>query len=515
MPSESAGFKPQKRLHPYSWLFVAAAHLKQMFVPIVVAVVVGSQNQYALWGLLLVIPLVIGALWQQWVYRYDFGPTGVVIHEGLIFRNVRQIDYHRIENIDTERGLLHRMLGVAQVKVETSSGGEPEALIRVLGLDAVTEMREQVFDRKTPVREQRAEPDATETVLLQLPPGELVRFGLIDNRGMIIVAALFGLLAQGGLFEYIEQWAEPVLRHLPVGELAGMGLAMQVLLGLGLLISLIAGVRVLSVVLALVTLFDFTLTRREGDLHARYGLLTRVGLTLRVPRIQAVYQTETLLHRLFKRASLRVDLAGGGGGEQQQNQAGTLRERWLAPICTPETARSLIGEALPHVAFETEPDWQRLAPRTRYRLFRRNMWLWLLLAAGPAIWLTGYWSPLVLAAAAPLVAMHAHLYVRYTRWALTRDAVFFRHGWLNRRLVVAPRNRVQSVNLTENPFDRRYRMARLIVDTAGGNIRGIRIPYLPLDWARELSCALYRGHIPESRARRHGTAACSSARSAR
>lgn len=193
--------------------------------------------------------------------------------------------------------------------------------------------------------------------------------------------------------------------------------------------------------------------------------------------------------------SLRVDLAGsGGGGEQQQDQSGALQERWLAPICTPARARSLVREALPHVRLDVEPDWRRLAPRTRYRLFRRNMWLWLLIAGGPAIWLTGYWSPLVLVAAVPLVGLHAHLYAKYTRWALTADAVFFRHGWLNRRLVVAPRNRVQSVNLAESPFDRRYRMAQLIVDTAGGKPRGIRIPYLDRDQAQELSSALYRGN---------------------
>src|SRR5690606_23451274 len=112
MPSEGGGrFEPQRRLHRMSWVFVAADFLRHAFIPLLAALVLGARNDAAVWVLPAAVLLIAGALWHQWVYRYDFGPRGLVIREGLFFRNVRTIDYRRIENIDTERNLLHRLLG--------------------------------------------------------------------------------------------------------------------------------------------------------------------------------------------------------------------------------------------------------------------------------------------------------------------------------------------------------------------------------------------------------------------
>src|SRR5437868_9024076 len=186
-------FRPQQRLHPLSWLFSLTTYLRQLIFPLAAFLIFGARDNAALWGVLVIVPLLIGALWQQWIYRYGFGPRGLVIQDGLFFRNVRQIEYARIENIDIERGVLHRLLGVAQVSIATSTGGKAEASIRVLSLDAVQEMRERVFSAAQPAQPAEAI-KKNAAPLLHLPVQELVRYGLIDNRGMIVVAAIGGLL---------------------------------------------------------------------------------------------------------------------------------------------------------------------------------------------------------------------------------------------------------------------------------------------------------------------------------
>ena len=159
---------------------------------------------------------------------------------------------------------------------------------------------------------------------------------------------------------------------------------MQIMLALLAIISALIAVRILSVVLALITLHDFTLTRHDGDLRARYGLLTKIALTLRTRRIQAVHQTESLLHRLFGRVSLDVDLAGDSGGQAEQRNSERMKTRWLAPVCPTAAAPALIAAALPIFDPAAPPDWQPLAPGARSRIFRRSAWLSLLIVAGPA-----------------------------------------------------------------------------------------------------------------------------------
>ena len=508
-------FKPNLRLHPYSWVFNAVAQIRALFVPLIVAAIAGSRRDIALWvPALLLVPMVGVALWRQYIYRYGFSADGLVIHEGLFFRNVRTIDYARIENVDTERGLLHRLLNVADVRVETSTGGSAEARIRVLGLDAVEGMRTRIFARRAEHADAGADVAANDGVgagarsvastpeetLLALGPGELVRFGLIDNRGMILVVAALGLLGQGGFFENMQRWA--VFEWLPWQELAGTSLLRQVLLAAAATVVLITATRVLSVILAFTMLYDFRLTRAGSDLHTRYGLLTRISRTLRRPRIQAVHQTTTMLHRLFKRASLRVNLAGGLAADPnagQQGRRGNWNELWLAPLCVQDDAERFIRVALPQ-ARTSGVDWQRLAPRARWRIFRVRALFWLAAAPAPAAWFIGWWAAAIVPAALPLIWLHAHLYVKHTGWALDDDFFLLKRGWWTRKLAVVRRDRIQSVRLSDSPFDRRYRMTQLSVDNAGTAAVSHRValPYLDRREAERLALALYRARVAKA-----------------
>jgi putative membrane protein len=503
-------FAPELRLHPLSWLFALATFIRQFLVPVVAFMIFGARNDAELWGAVVLVPLLIGALWQQWLYRYGFGPRGLVINEGLFFRNVRQIEYPRIENVDVKRGLLHRLFGVAEVSIATSTGGKAEATIRVLSLDAAQDLRDQVFNRARPT-EVRKDSEAEDEVLLQVPPSELIRYGLIDNRGMIVVAALFGFLYQAGTFELSRQTVDTWFDQSQLSHLAALGIAMQAGLAVAGVITFILSLRLLSVGFALVTLFDFTLTRHEQDLRVRHGLLTRLALTLRIRRIQSVHQTESLLHRLFRRVSLRVDLAGDSGASENGKQQSQVRTRWLAPICTPAQASVLMAIALPDADLATEPNWQPLAPGARGRLFRQSIYFALFVATAATIGMhllpeapvrpDERWVAVFLIVVLPLCWLRAHLYVKHTRWALTSDAILFRYGWITRRLIVTPRNRLQSVQLTASPFDRRHQMANVSIDTAGGSAMSdsISIRFLPREIAQALVVRLYHSHIDVAR----------------
>lgn len=512
MPSDGAAaergpaFEPRERLHPASWLFVALHGLKQLVFALVVALVVGSGRNAGWWvPLVVIVPVLVASIWHQWVYRYGFSERGLVIHQGLLTRNVRTIDYERIENVDIERGLLHRLLGVANVRIETSSGGKPEAMIRVLTLRAVEAMREHIFAGRSGVASAddplHSAAPAAEATLLELPPAELVRFGLADNRGMLVVAAVLGVLQQIGFFENLDERLPRLAKWLPWERLMGIGVVGQALLVLAAAVVLIAGTRALSVLLALVTLHDFRLTRRGDDLQARFGLLTTVSVTLRRRRIQAVHQTASWLHRAFGRVSLRVDLAGdagpGSGGAESGGRS-VQREHWLAPVCSPPQARQLIHAALPQARLEGL-EWRGLAPRARRRIFRIQAGLWLVAASVLALWVVGpgATAAVVVLAPLPLFWLHATLYVRYTGWALDEDLFVLRRGWLTRKLSIAPRNRIQSVRVTESPFDRRQGMAGLEVDNAGAGSVSHRLAlrYLPRQDAAWLADALYHSAL--------------------
>lgn len=267
-----------------------------------------------------------------------------------------------------------------------------------------------------------------------------------------------------------------------------------VLLGLAIALAVVAfvsAVRLLSIAWTFVTLYGFTLRRRGEDLRTTYGLFTRVSATIPRRRIQLASVRQTFLHRRFHRAAMMVETAGGGeDAEGQSGGGGGAARLRLAPIVAPERVPGLMAELLPGIDLDAV-EWRPLAPRT-FRRFMRRATIWSLLLAAPAV---VYWKLAGLVALPLLVGffvLRARLYVRYTAWALTSEAVVFRSGWWTRRLSAVKFPKIQALEFRQSWFDRRYGMAAVSVDTAGAGRTGHRIDvrYLEADAARDLLARL-------------------------
>ena len=342
--------------------------------------------------------------------------------------------------------------------------------------------------------------------LVRTPLLELVRAGLISNRGFIVIGLLIGLISQFGLFDLDErsfEWLEDTAGQvedwgLIQGEpIEGTGLRKgatardllnkpwMVAIGLVLVfVGLVAAVRVLSILFVVMSLYGFTLRRFGEDLRTEYGLFTRVSATVPRHRIQLLSTRRSLLHALFDRAAVQLETAGGGGDDED---SGGASRHWLAPILTPHRAEGLIRTVLPEARLEAL-EWQPLSPRARSRMLRRGLAV-SLLATLPAAWFgPGWWGALLFPLLFGLFGLHAMRYVHFTRWAVTPGAIVFRSGGWTRRMSVVRFAKVQGVSLRQTPFDRRRRMARVAIDTAGAGRVGHRIdiPFLEIPAARRL-----------------------------
>ena len=481
-----------RRLHPLSWLFAAAQVARGFVVPAIV-VLFASGESYELWALAFAVPVAIGAVLQYAVFRYRLADDEIVVRDGLLTRTERHIPYARIQNVDLVQNPLHRLLRVALVRVETASGAKPEAVMRVLSLDAVEEMRAAVFTG----RRASSAPGATTPraeVLLRVPIGELVKLGTISNRGLVVVGALAGLWWQRTrVGADLGEWAAPLVEtaaaRLPAAA-DGPPFVRAVAVGAVLLLVAVVALRICSIGWYVLQLHDFTLRRKGSDLAAEYGLLTRVSRTIPTSRVQSLRTTESLLHRWFGRQSVELRTAGGGDSgprldsELDAPAGGAAQGQWLAPLVEGVRVPALVEAALPGVALESVR-WVPVAPRAWRRVFVRWVGLLVLPASLLAAAAVSPWLLLLAVPGGLAAAVHARLTVRHATYALTSRGVLCRLGWWKRTLTIVRHARVQTVALCESPFDRRHGMASVRVDTAGAERGGytIRIPYLERDVA--------------------------------
>lgn len=492
MPSEH-------RLHPASFLFAVGGQLKNFLLPgLVVLFTAGvSGANWEIWLMTLVVPVSVFAFIRTLSYRYRLEDSELVVRTGFIFRNERHIPYARIQNVEVIQNLFHRLFGVVEVKIETGGGHEDEARMQVVTLAAHQEIRDRVFAYKRPpaAEEAAAATGAAPqgTIVLTLPPQELLLSGLIANRSAIVIAAAFGVIWELGLFDFVFTWVfgDKVTGRSIVTQIArafigrGYPSPWYLVLAIGTISALFAAVTVISMVWALVRLYGFTLRRVGDDLLAEYGLLTRITTTIPMRRIQTLTVFEGPLYRVFDRASVKVETAGGDAGEQ-----GQVRREPLVPIIRRANLETFLRNVLPDIDVNVA-DWERAAPRAVIREWRQNLIVAAVFSLFFVIMLE-FWTLLLFAALAAFSAVHARRYVAALGWALTDSAVLFRRGWVWRRLTAARFSKVQAIALHQSPFDRRYDMARVQVDTAGsiGSSDAVNIPYLPDAVARTLHLRL-------------------------
>lgn len=320
--------------------------------------------------------------------------------------------------------------------------------------------------------------------LLALSPGEIVRLGLISNRGMVVVAAAFGVLYQmfpeRQISDFVEHHGEQAYRYV---EQLHPGVEATALFAAFALVVVLALMRLLSVMLALLQYHGFRLSESERRLTVERGLLTRLRTSVARRRIQAWTLREGVLHRLFGRRQLRVDTAVS---ESQGEEGRALKE--LAPIATPQACDALVHRLLPG-AHWPPPSWRPVATRCWWRLSLPS--LWLLPLAAVLFLRFGAWSLLVLAWW-PWSMFRAWHQVRRMGYALDERYVAVRGGWWTRWWRFAEVGKLQALRLVRSPLDRLTGTATLWLDTAGatGNVPPLRLRFIPLAEAQALYARL-------------------------
>jgi putative membrane protein len=461
-----------------------------------------------------IFALSVGIAWvRYWRYRYRLTEHELVVEKGWIYRNVRHIAYERVQNINITQNPLHRLLGVSGMQLESASGSEPEAVMDALAQRDMDELQDRVEEAKAespepevgkekedgsaePGRSDGAEPGMEvagprakgerepRRQVLRLGLGELVRYGLISNRGMVLVAALVGFLFQGRLAERVLPgllgWIERFTDQPPTEVVEALGPLGWFLVALGFFLAVMSVLSLLSVAFAIIRFYNFTLSVDSKHVRAEYGLFTRVAITIPKHRIQLIGVRANPFHRWWRRVSVRVETAGLSGSEETLS---TLR--WLAPILPERELGRVLREVQPEVDWD-HFEWRPLHPRTRVRLLRIRLGLVVLVVVLLG-WKAG-WGGLWVAAFLPLVWLYARGYFRYAGWAVTSTAVAFRGGWIVKSQSVVRYPKIQVVGVTRNPFDRRWGMATVTADTAGADLtgHGVQIRFMEEEAAQEL-----------------------------
>ena len=400
-----------RRLHPLSPLLRAGRFVVVATALLADDVAARADLSPGWAGLFLLAALVAGAGAGWWVWSatgYRVTDEEVELRTGVLFRRHRRLPLARLETVDLARPLIARLFGLTQVRLEAVSQGESEVRLSYVDESTALALRDELRDHLKPSPAAGVEPEGVEAA----PPPQGIRVPTAE------------LLAASVLGRIVVVWpallAAAVVLLVAIGPSAGLAFAIAVGLPVGIL-PLIVGLAEVE------RLYGFTLTEGSRGFDIRRGLLNEMSQAVPVDRVQAVAVIEPLLWRRFGRVRLVVDIAGYRGGSNE--------DRDRTAVLLPIAPASLVADVLRRVQPDLHLDDRSNIP-----------------APAAARW------------RAP---------VRWRSYSVAWDGTHAvtRRGLLRRRTDIVPHRKVQSLRVTQGPWQRALGLATLHLDTAGTRIR--------------------------------------------
>ncbi|MCF6287817.1 MAG: PH domain-containing protein [Proteobacteria bacterium] len=481
------------RLHKYSPLFILLHVIKRSIIPLVFGFFAYASSDKAKYMFLLAgILILVFSVLQYWFYHYWLTDEKIEIKEGILFKKNRKVPYTRIQNVNVEQNILQRFFKVATLQLESASGGKPEAVMRVVTLAVVETIKNKVKTANSALDTVKLNlDDAASTIdsdkpLHTMASKNVIKFGIISQKGMFYAAILFSFLSQNQIFianltKYLN-----VLYKIP--DFSKVTLAQGFIYVLTVGFAIFIFLQAMSILWALLKFYNFKIAKHGDRLQASMGLLSKISATIPLKKIQLYRISENPLHKYFNAQTISIETAGG----VNTDQSGIVM-RWLAPYITTSKVKDFIHKIEPKIKLASV-DWQLIPQRAWKRVLKRLLFI-LILTSAIVLTLTNLpifevhlfaWVlPIIML---PVIFLYAKNYVKKTGYYINDDIICFKSGvWFGKQSFVKI-NKIQTVEILESPFDRRNQMATLEIDTAGSNVmlHHVRIPYLELADAKQL-----------------------------
>ncbi len=452
-----------ERLHPLYLVTGLGKALRGAWGLIAGMAVLGSQGRWWLVALVAAgfVILSVGNLLMHWLkFEYRVGADELRIDSGFLSRNSRAIPFDRVTDVDLEQGPLHRLFGLARVRLETgaSAGAKDEdGVLDTIALDRAERLRDHIRARRGRAAGKSIDEEDGATPPLFAMNARRVAIAGLFNFSLAVVAGLFGITQTFGDvlgFDPFKRsfWIGLADRSAPLRDVVVAHQYLAVVGGV-LVISLLGIVT--GMVRTVLREHGFRLDRTDAGLRRRRGLLTLTDVTVPDRRVQAAIVASGPVRRSFGWCELKL---------QSLAMDGAKGDHVVAPLAHPDEAagilRSLDWPALP----SAEP-WSTVS-----RGYVTSLAALLILPSLAALVVGVLVEPIVfLWAAGAVVAVVARwLSWRHTHYALSERTLFIEHGWWRRQRSIVPTANIQSVDITENAFGRAFDICALRLGIAGG-----------------------------------------------
>ena len=442
----------------------------------------GASGEKDWWMIIIVVAALIGMVYSIINYfRYYFylDQEELIIESGVFKRSKLNVPFDRIQTINFEQNIIHRIFNVVRLKVDTAGSAKAEFQFHAIGIEKANQLRNVLLSKKrtsnAKIEEKTQEKSQLEETsyetIMQLSLVDLIKAGAVENHlrsGGIILAFMYWI------WQNLDDAKIDVNDHININETTIMSqIGTGVYLVLTLLIILFIMSFIVSMIKMVITNYDLRFMRSKNGFKINSGLFTKKDTSALDHKIQVISWGDNPLKKLIGIKDLRLKQASS----IVMNKKSSIR----IPSCSEEHINLVRDTLYGEHSFE-DIDYLPIDKRFFYRNGGILTILFLI-----AISLFSYFNLPIQATGAGVIGFFVvltfYLSYRKKRYGFNKEMLVIRGGAYGDKTEILPIYKIQSLAKKQTPYQRRNGLTNLVIYTAAGKVA---IPYIEVTKADDM-----------------------------
>ncbi len=434
-------------------------------------------------GILGFVLILLGAsIINFWFFKFHFDDDRIQIRRGLIFKKNLTLYFERVQEANLEQAFYFRPFGLWALKLESAGSGKEEIILpgihhllangikqRVLDAQKKSSTTQKLQSPEQPIALNQNELSSIPTIdyQIKLEPVDLLRYGLMHNTLVYYVAIFAPLLGQNEKFwQNIGPWLQKSeLVQFFSQYLSSHNLWASVLAVVALVVLVLLLIYAISIFLALVKYWNYTLVVQGERFQYQTGLLNRLASGFRKHKLQTLVVKQSLIARLLNRYSIEVRQTN-----EVNRKQGEINLGFVIPVVTEKQ----LHDILQMLNIQT-PEWKKCIPAKMF---------WDTVIYGGII--TGIVAVTLMTTEIPvwwsLGALLLILFLNAKNWYsigydINQEGLAVKQGILGVKTTYVPQIKIQKIQISQGPIQRWHNTASIAL-WSGATLE--RLNFIPL-----------------------------------
>lgn len=431
--------------------------------------------------LLIIIPAIIllRSLIEFFYFRFYIAGEDLIIKKGFIKKKTITIPLGKIQAVHLEQNILHRMLNVTKVKIDTAGTEKTEAEIDAISIEKATQLKQFLLQQQS---FGTTADEYVEFPIIHLSFSDLFKLGISANH---IQAFFIALAFAVSMFNNLEEiLGDQVIMNVLRTSSEKINYTFNIIL------LLIVAVMIVSILVSMIRIilayYDFQLSETPQGFKVRSGLLNTKENLVPFSKIQYISWDANWVRRKIGLYHLEFHHASG--------EKTRRKFKLTIPLTNPLFIEKLLSRYHQDIRSEA---------RSTHRIHPAYPWRRLILLGSPVAilaivllviwpssyhWIWFFWLPYTF--------LSALVFRKNFLLYISEDALEVHSGVWGRKLQVLQWYKIQHVSLKRSIYQRHHGLASMVLYTAGGTIH---IPYIDLELAERVqNYALYKVEVGDS-----------------